>query len=383
MSGAYLEFYRSNEILPWRQDLSDLRSHFERRASLYRHLGILPGFLRGRAVLELGPGSGHNSLYSASLGPSRFVLVEPHLGAVQDIKELFSRFPNWERTLEIKPVSFTDYECDREFDFVFCEGLLNGLPDSNKSLREVTRYVAPRGVLVITCMDDISLFPETLRRLFAHIVLDQKRERHPNVQDNVKMLSDLLGPHLAQLKGMSRTVEGWVLDNMINPAWNKHTIFEAVEAIGDEFTVLGTSPSFIVDWRWYKTIYGEEREINQRILSQYWQNVHNFLDQARTFPPRKEEDNRRLYLHCEQGRKLIRSFETSRDRAVIGEVVELLGNIICEVTSFSSDIADSLREARELLCQDRMDWGTFSNSKSFGRLFGRGMQYLSLSHDDE
>jgi len=379
MSEAYLEFYRNNEILPWRQDLGDLRSHFERRASLYRHLGILPGFLRGRSVLELGPGSGHNSLYTASLGPSRFVLVEPHHGAVQDIRKLFSGFPDWERTLEIKPVSFTDYVCDREFDFVFCEGLLNGLPDPNKSLRDVTRYVAPRGILVISCMDDISLFPETLRRLFAHMALDPARGRP--VQDNVKMLSDLLGHHLAQLKGMTRTVEGWVLDNMINPAWDKHTIFEAVEAIGDTFTVLGTSPSFIVDWRWYKTIYGEERKINQRILNQYWQNVHNFLDQSLTFPPRKEEDNRRLYLYCEQGRKLIRSFEMSRDRAVVGEVVKLLGNIVCEVVSFSSDIADALRETRELLRQERMDWSALSNSKSFGRLFGRGLQYLSLSYD--
>jgi len=165
---------------------------------------------------------------------------------------------------------------------VFCESLLNGLPDPNKSLRDVTRYVAPRGVLVITCMDDISIFPETLRRLFAHMALDPDR---PTVQDNIRMLSDLLGPHLAQLKGMSRTVEGWVLDNMVNPAWDKHTIFEAVNAISDEFTVLGTSPSFIVDWRWYKTIYGGNQEINQRTLRQYWQNVHNLLDQSRTFPP--------------------------------------------------------------------------------------------------
>jgi hypothetical protein len=203
------------------------------------------------------------------------------------------------------------------------------------------------------------------------------------VQDNVRMLSDLLGPHLAQLKGMTRSVEGWVLDNMINPAWDRHTIFEAIEAISDEFTVLGTSPSFIVDWRWYKTIYGSERKINQRTLSQYWQSVHNFLDQSRTFPPRKEEDNRRLYLYCEQGRKLIHSFEMSRDHTVIGEIVDLLGNIICEVASFSSDIADALREARELLRLERMDWSALSNSKSFGCLFGRGLQYLSLSYDDE
>ena len=42
-------------ISPVRQDITDLETHFTRRAGLYRHLGLLPGFLKGRSAIEIGP----------------------------------------------------------------------------------------------------------------------------------------------------------------------------------------------------------------------------------------------------------------------------------------------------------------------------------------
>mgnify|MGYP006176012067 CR=1 FL=1 len=47
-----------------------------RRDSLYRVLGLPPSFVRGRSVIEFGPGSGHNALFTASLAPARYVLVD-------------------------------------------------------------------------------------------------------------------------------------------------------------------------------------------------------------------------------------------------------------------------------------------------------------------
>ena len=56
-----IEFYRRHRISPVRQDMSDFQAHFQRRESLYLHLGLLPAFFRGRTVLEVGPGSGTNA----------------------------------------------------------------------------------------------------------------------------------------------------------------------------------------------------------------------------------------------------------------------------------------------------------------------------------
>jgi len=51
MTESLLEFYRRHRISPVRQDIRDLGAHFGRRAALYRHLGILPAFFRGRSVV--------------------------------------------------------------------------------------------------------------------------------------------------------------------------------------------------------------------------------------------------------------------------------------------------------------------------------------------
>src|SRR5687768_7560883 len=94
MTASHLAFYTAHGISPVRQDISDWERHRQRRSALYRQLGILPAYLKVRSVLEVGPGSGHNALYTASLGPSRFVLVEGNSTGIGDIRALFAEHPD-------------------------------------------------------------------------------------------------------------------------------------------------------------------------------------------------------------------------------------------------------------------------------------------------
>ena len=50
---SLVDFYRRHGISPVRQDITDLETHFTRRAGLYRHLGLLPGFLKGPASVSV------------------------------------------------------------------------------------------------------------------------------------------------------------------------------------------------------------------------------------------------------------------------------------------------------------------------------------------
>jgi predicted O-methyltransferase YrrM len=127
MTASHLDFYTRYGISPVRQDISDLRRHFERREALYRHLGLLPGFFPQRTVLEVGPGGGYNSIYTASLAPSRYVLVEGNPTGVVEIRQLFAGFPELASRIEIVHSSLEEYRPDTRFDFVFCEGLLSGV----------------------------------------------------------------------------------------------------------------------------------------------------------------------------------------------------------------------------------------------------------------
>ena len=88
-TASHLSFYRAHGVSPVRQDISDLRRHFARRESLYLQLGVVPRLVGGRSVVEVGPGGGYNALYTASLAPERFLLIEGnHTGIRENLEGL-------------------------------------------------------------------------------------------------------------------------------------------------------------------------------------------------------------------------------------------------------------------------------------------------------
>ena len=368
MTESLLEFYRRHRISPVRQDIHDLRAHFGRRAGLYRHLGILPGFVRGRTALEVGPGSGFNSLYTASLGPSRYVLLEANPRGVDDIRQLFSRYPRLAERIEVIPAA--ESAPDRL-------ALIAGVPDPRMLLRTVARNTEPGGVLVITCIDAVSDFSEVLRRFIAQWLIDPARE----LAEHVEQLLPVFSPHLATLAGMNRRHDDWIVDNLLNPAsiGPLLSIPDAIAALADQFDVFGASPRLLTDWRWYKAIAGESDRFNELAIEAYWANVHNLLDYREVWAPRDRIDNQRLYDACATVRGAVREYERDRDRGIIAVVLGGLDTIVASVRSFSPLTSDALAEVRAALAQPILDTAAVAASRGFGPWFGRGQQYLSFS----
>ena len=85
----HLGFYLKHQISPVHQNISNLTKHMERRNSLYRYLGLPKGYFSGKKILEVGPASGHNSLYIATCNPDKFDLLEPNPVAFNEIQELY------------------------------------------------------------------------------------------------------------------------------------------------------------------------------------------------------------------------------------------------------------------------------------------------------
>lgn len=61
-SNKFIEYYGAHEISPVKQDLSDLELHYAKREKLYRQLGIPCITFDQKKILEIGPGSGYNTL---------------------------------------------------------------------------------------------------------------------------------------------------------------------------------------------------------------------------------------------------------------------------------------------------------------------------------
>ncbi len=376
---SLVDFYKRHGISPVRQDISNLETHFTRRAGLYRHLGILPQFVRGRSVLEIGPGGGFNSLYTATLQPSRYVLLEPNPTGVTHIEGVFGQFPPLRKKIEIVGKLVEDYDTADRFDFVLCEGMLAlaGVKDPSELLRTVAKFVAPGGVLVITCIDAISDFPETLRRLFGQLLVKPKDP----LETQAAALVAMFGPHLASLAGMSRRHDDWVIDNLLNPAsiGPYLPIFEAIAAIDADFEFYAASPHFATDWRWYKSLTPQATEYSRRGIDQYWQNAHSLFDYRRTFTPRDPAANQALYQQCDDTRALVREYERTRETGLVQKIRARLADLERSAREFSADVADALKEAHDLLAQTPPDPKAVAASVRFGPWFGRGQQYLSFS----
>ena len=59
---------------------------------------------------------------------------------------------------------------------------------------------------------------------------------------------------------MSRPLNDWILDNVLHPFVGKlMSMHDAITALDDSFDVLGASPHFITDWRWYKDMTAASR----------------------------------------------------------------------------------------------------------------------------
>lgn len=376
-----LDFYRDNQISPVRQEIHDLDHHFQRREALYRHLGIISGYIKGKTVLEVGPGSGYNSLYIASLKPDCLVLVEPNPQGTNDIRELLNRYQLLNEKIFVVMNTIEEYqEMNKEqYDYVFCEGLLGaiGVSDPKIILNALVKAVSSGGILVITCMDELAYLSELLRRLLANLFIKDL----DTINEKVQKLLPVFSPHLSQLPGMTRRYDDWIIDTLINPAScsDLFTISDALTAFPEQIEFFSSSPHFVTDWRWYKDIYGPNRNFNQIALQQYWENIHNLLDYRFTFPPRDVTLNKQLYQICKSIRHNIQQYENNPKNDILQTIRDELKNCIHNVNDFSPETALSLQEALDLLSVEKIEANDVAEMRKFAGFFGRGQQYLSFT----
>ena len=376
MAKSLVEYYREQSISPVRQHLGSLEAHFCRRGGLYQQLGIGPNALRDRAVLEVGPGSGYNSLFTASLRPARYVLVEGNPQGVKDIDALFSEHSEFAGCIEVKNClleEFTEYE---SFDFVFCEGVLGQVPNPEEFLIALAKYVRHQGVLVVTVVDYISTLGDMLRRLFAHLYVSPEM----TLQQKIEVLLPVFSPQLAKLNGMTRRHDDWITDNLLVPGSIARffSFPEAIETLADNFDFYAVSPHFVQDWRWYKQIAPEKRQFNERAIESYWSNTHNFLNYQELYPPRPAELNKQLLKKCKDFAFFVGRYEAERSSDSFSSALKLVTEIVADVSTFSPKSAEALRQAAALLEKKEAGKAAFSSNEQIGAFIGRAQQYLSL-----
>jgi SAM-dependent methyltransferase len=370
----FVDFYGQHRISPVGQDISDLKRHFDRRGALYRHVGLAPALLRGKSVVEFGPGSGYNSIFTASLQPRRYVLVDGNPAGLEKTRDLLRPHGGAQSDIHVVESYIEEFDTVERFDVVFCEGVIPLQLNPKAFLRHVAKFAAPGGVVVITCMDSVSQFAEIMRRIVGTLLVPPDAP----IAEKLKVLGPVFEPHLNTLKGRSRHVDDWILDVVIHP-WigSMLSVADAVEALEHEFDVYGASPHFLTDWRWYKDIYGEQARHNELAVAAYFANLHNFLDYRFTFEARGETRNQEVLAICDSIFEAEKRLTAERDLVVLVGIRGALAKLADNVRNFSTDTAESI-DAFAHAVDQFLDGGMLGNLGKFASLFGRGQQYLSF-----
>jgi SAM-dependent methyltransferase len=365
---AFVDYYRGLGISPVRQDLTDLDQHFARRHALYHLLGVLPALVRGRDVLEFGPGSGDNALYTASLGPRRYVLVDANPTGLAHVRERLGEMGGAE-SIDIVESMIESFPSPDRFDLVLAEGLIATQQDPDGLTRRIASFVrGGGGVLVITCVDSASFIAEVYSRILA----DHVAPRALPVRERVERLRPFFAPRLATLDGMSRSVDDWILDNITQPFSGRlFGIADALRVCGAEFDVLGSSPRFTIDWRWYKTLRARPFGFNERAATSYYANVLNLLDYRVELPPHDPALGRAVLAVTDRLWRLSGCAETG-EPCSLAEAAATLEELAVLVAPHSRDTAGTLSGVARA-----MQRGVLPEAEPVSH-FGRGQQYLSL-----
>ena len=161
----HLNFYLSNSVSPVRQNIKNLKNHFQRRENLYNKLSLSPLLISKSRILEVAPGSGFNSLYTMSKNPIYYELVEPNDTACKDIKNLlFSKQP---KNIRLNKIKIQDFKPVIKYDVILCECWIGSINEEVKILNSFQNKINENGIIVITFQPAIGMLANTLRKIIS------------------------------------------------------------------------------------------------------------------------------------------------------------------------------------------------------------------------
>jgi 2-polyprenyl-3-methyl-5-hydroxy-6-metoxy-1,4-benzoquinol methylase len=374
VENPFISFYGEHNISPVRQDIRDFRSHILRREKLFRSLGMPPVVFSNKRILEIGPGGGYNALVFFQWG-AKVDFVEPNPKAQKELQELLDGYGVGTERWRLFESKIEDVELEAKYDVIIAEGFIPSLYDRDEIIAKISHLINPGGVIVITCMDDISCFFDLLKRLVGQYFIYKKNIL--NFNESVAALSRAFEPHLRSLKYASRLLEDWVMDQFFTPYLESKlfSISECIEEFGAEFAFLGSSPSMFTDYSWYKDT---DFDYQSSILEQFNRKKHvlMYYKLSESFKP--VEFNDTLEKKICGFRNLVGLFEDSHNSEYLDEIVDLLREISEIASDIDRRISDAINEAIRLLTDNDINEEKIANADKMASAFGKAQQYVSL-----
>lgn len=305
--------------------------HWQNRTNLYRKLGLHPRIFENTNVLEVGPGSGENSIDLLNRGISSLKLSDALPKVLESLQEKISTKIPTSYEIHDASVAYTNHDT---FEIVICEGVIPLQMDPAAFFLNICSRVKPGGILLITTFDSISGLAEVLRRVISAPILQRTKNS------------------------------------------KQATVEELTKLFHEDFRPISMTPNLHLDQHWYKSYFQNQVEKNSWINS-YKLNCHQLLDfRIESKIPSDIKSNTRLQRVCEdifvEMQHLI-SDSNPRKNNHLGKLVEEIINECPQVDILTKNslksFADYSRNKNTSVLED------------FRPFWGRGQQYLCFEKE--
>jgi len=381
ITNDYLEHYKQHNISPVRQDISDFNKHFTVRTKLYQDLGLAKTYFKGKKILEVGPGSGYNSLITSQLGPSQYVLIEPNEAAISHMKSLFNKYSLQMENIQIHNLFLEEYMSNTCFDIIICENMLPWIKNNLKVLEKIDNNIEKDGILVIGCSDEIASFFDISRRLLANILL--QRTSPSTYSEKIDILVNAFSSHLDTLKGFGRLKEDWCADNLLGQAvYNVNlSVSDLIQYFQSDYSYYSMVPNIICDETWHKEVPLDTYSQNQVKISKFQNTWHNLIHYKEMSEEKSAEENNLLRELCREYFNLIQESELNYQKSDQHNLIKLLTKILesLHVKDTNNLIYKSISELITFIEDDDISIQSIATKfQYFHSAFGRGVQYVSM-----
>tara|TARA_B100000900_G_scaffold394540_1_gene392067 strand:+ start:794 stop:1954 length:1161 start_codon:yes stop_codon:yes gene_type:complete len=374
-----LKYYIQEGISPVHYKISNLEEHLQIRESLYRLLGILPNFIENREILEVAPGSGHNSFFTAYLLPKSYDLVEPNPKGQLDIIRNFKKLKIKHTKPRLHKKAIENFNTKKKYDLVMTEGWPGGyLKYDKKMLKKISSFVKPGGMLFISFLPPSGTISTCIRRLIGKRLINNKQ----TLNEKTDILKKSFSSHLYTMQSMTRSHEHWIQDSLLNPyinlAHNNPSI--ALNVLGKKFEIYNSVPKLNLDWRWYKSIHGKNKFWNEIFLKNYFSMSHCLIDYRIDNYKRSLKKNENLENLCMKFILLANKYENSGIKNYKNKLRPILLQIIKNIKGdLPKSTTEGIIEADKILLKTDLDPIKISSMKKFISLFGREQCYLTFT----
>ena len=301
-------------------------------------------------------------------------MVEANPRGIEDMKSLFGYQEIPEDKYDIISCKIEDYSTEKKYDIIIAEGFLSNVPNQQEIIDKLKDLAAPDGIIVVTCIDNVSCFVENMKRLIGKVMVRDIL----SYQDKLSFLSEIFGKQLAMLKGVSRPTEDWVQDNILNPVINDNLELSMLQAIcfWGGYDVLGSSPQMFVDYSCYKDIWYAYKEDYKRQFREKHMGLllTNMPEQIMAV-----EKAGRVERHFKCIRNLVSEYDKTLQSNYIEEILIHMNEMEEDLQGIDGKFLDVFADIRDALWQvHNIGEVNMEEYPHFFSAFGRSQQYIAF-----